>query len=391
MSLNRTLKLSHRAIEQLAPPAPDWPSNNLEYTDTVESGLKVVVYRTGKKFFRHRFTFEGSKKMMSLGEFPAVNLERARERVRENKAKLAEGVNPLVEIPVDEAITLGRFVETSFIPYAKKERRSFRDILSRLNKRILPVFGDRPIKEIRRQEVAAFHLELGNDVAAPTANRTVATVSAIFNLAVNFGVLDSNPARGIRKLKENGPRERVLAGEELSRFMAALQDELHTVSGQVIYMLITTGLRRGEILGMRWENVKFEDQTAYLPTTKCGKSRWVPLNSVAIDMLRRIKSERGMQSPFVFPGDGKKGHLIDPRKSLWRVMEKAGISDLHCHDLRRAYASLLCNAGVATAEIQSLLGHQNIATTQIYARLNQRTLHRASETAVDELRKVMYA
>lgn len=391
MSLNRTLKLSHRAIEQLTPPDPNWPSSNLEYTDTVESGLKLVVYRTGKKFFRHRFTFEGRKQLMSLGEFPAVNLERARERVRENKAKLAEGVNPLAVTPPDEAITLGRFVETSFIPYAKKERRSFRDILSRLNKRILPVFGSRPIKEIKRQEVAAFHLELGNDVAAPTANRTVATVSAILNLAVDFGVLDSNPARGIRKLKENGPRERVLAGEELSRFMGALQDELHTVPGQALYMLITTGLRRGEILGMRWENVKFEDQTAYLPMTKCGKPRRVPLNSDAIDMLRRIRAERGMQSPFVFPGDGKKGHLIDPRKSLWRVMEKAGISDLHCHDLRRAYASLLCNAGVATAEIQSLLGHQNIATTQIYARLNQNTLHRASETAVVELRKAMYA
>ena len=390
MSISRTVKLSHRVIDALPPPDPDWPSNNVEYSDTVETGLKLVVYRSGKRYFRYRCVVNGKKKMITIGEYPAVSVEKARSKVRGFKAQLADGIDPTATPDVDDSVlTFGNFVTKHYRPFAKMERRSFTDIDNRLTNRILPAFGDRPLTAIKRHEISEFHVKLGSEVAAPTANRTVATISAILNLAVERGLLESNPGRGIRKLKENGPRSRVLGGEELMRFMTKLLETLQTVTGQAIYMLITTGLRRGEVLNLKWENVHLTDKTIYLTMTKCGEPRFVPLNSQAFDLLTRLQRERGANGGYVFPGKGLTGHLTEVRKTFNAICKAAKISDLHCHDLRRAYASLLVNAEVPLSEIQGLLGHKNIATTQIYAKINQNSLRRATETAVTELQKVV--
>lgn len=389
MIINRTLKFSHRTIESLPPPEPEWPSNNIEFSDSVETGLKLVVYRSGKRHFRHRFVFNGKKRMVTIGEFPAVNLDKARTKVRENKALMADGIDPSTDSEnVLSVLTFEKFVEKQFRPFAKMERRSFRDIDNRLAKRILPVFGHRSLDSIKRHEIAEFQVNLANEIAAPTANRTVATISSVLNLAVERGLIESNPARGIHKLKENGPRARVLGGEELARFLAELSKTLDSVAGQAISLLIMTGLRRGEVLNLTWENVNIPERSIYLKMTKCGEPRHVPLNSEALELLTRLKKERGENSHFVFPGSGGTGHLIEVRKTFNQICKKAKIKDLHPHDLRRAYASLLVNAEVPLSEIQGLLGHKNIATTQIYARINQNSLRRATETAVTELRKV---
>ena len=328
--------------------------------------------------------------MMTIGEYPAVNLDKARTKVRENKSILAGGVDPSSTPDVDDSVmTFGDFVEKHYRPFAKMERRSYTDIANRLTNRILPAFGDRPLTAIKRHEIAEFHIKLGSDVAAPTANRTVATISAILNLAVERGLLESNPGRGIRKLKERGPRSRVLGGEELMRFMTKLLETLQTVAGQAIYMLITTGLRRGEVLNLRWEDVHLEEKNIHLTMTKCGEARFVPINSEALNLLTRLKRERGAKGGYVFPGAGKTGHLTEVRKTFNAICKDAKIADLHPHDLRRAYASLLVNAQVPISEIQSLLGHKNISTTLIYARINQKSLQRATETVVTELQKVV--
>ena len=390
MSISRIVKLSHRVIDALPPPDPDWPSNNIEYSDTVETGLKLVVYRSGKRYFRYRLVVNGKKKMITIGEYPAVSVEKARSKVREFKALLADGIDPTATPDVDDSVlTFGNFVEKHYRPFAKMERRSYTDIANRLTNRILPAFGHRPLTAIKRHEISEFHVKLGSEVAAPTANRTVATISAILNLAVERGLLESNPGRGIRKLKENGPRSRVLGGEELMRFMTKLLETLQTVAGQAIYLLITTGLRRGEVLNLRWNDVNLADKSIYLTMTKCGEPRYVPLNSQALDLLTRLQRERGAKGGFVFPGAGKTGHLTEVRKTFNAICRDAKIADLHPHDLRRAYASLLVNAGTPLSAIQRLLGHKKIVTTEIYARINQDSLRSATETAVIELQKVV--
>jgi integrase len=104
------------------------------------------------------------------------------------------------------------------------------------------------------------------------------------------------------------------------------------------------------------------------------------LNSLAHELLRKIKEEAEPGCPWVFPARVGDGHMVDPRKPLARAMARAGITDLRPHDLRRSFASLAVNAGVDIYQIKDLLGHSSVTVTQrVYAHLQQDTLRSASE------------
>lgn len=389
---SKIFKFSHRKIEQLAAPEPEAKSGNIEYTDAVESGLRIAVYKSGRRSFRHRYTFLGVKKMMTLGEFPAVNLDKARERVRANKAMLAEDIDPKEERQQQrDASTFAEFTEDHYLPFAKKERRSFTDIANRIEKRLNPVFGDRQMPRISKQDISRFHLQLRDDVSATTANRYLALASSVFTRAIELGVVTVNPCRGISKFKEGGGRKRVLSKEELDRFTASLRQEMETGPGQAIFLMMATGLRKGEILSLQWSNIDLENCKVYLPNTKSGVPRYAPLNSQAIGFLQQMQLSCDKSIDWVFPSKSKKGHLLDTRRTFKTIIDRAGIEALRMHDLRRSFASILINSGVPIYEIRDLLGHADIRTTQIYAHLGTSTLQTASEAAAVAIKQAFDA
>ena len=388
----RTLKFSHRAVENLAPPAPDAASSNIEYSDACEPNLRIAVYKSGKRSFRHRYTFLGQKKMMTLGEFPAVTVDKARERVRRNKALLADDLDPLEERERRrQAITFAEFVENHFIPYARKERRSCRDIENRIKLRLIPAFGKKHLPRISKRDVAELHIKLRDEISAVTANRYLATLGGMFTKAIEWGWMTENPCRGIKKYREGGGRKRVLAGDELVRFMKALKEETTSLPGKAIFILIALGLRKMEVLSLRWSNVYLEEKRLYLPFTKSGRPRFVAINSQALQLLTEMSKERREGCDWVFPSTSHLGHLMEVRRTFETITKKAGITGLKLHDLRRSYASILVNAGVSIYEIRDLLGHSDVRTTQVYAHLDTSTLQNATETAASELEKAMAA
>jgi integrase len=391
-TVSRTFKFSHRGIDALPAPPADWPSSNIEYTDAAESGLRIAVYKTGKKSFRHRFTFFGRKRLMTLGEYPAVSVEKARERVRANKALLAEDLDPLEERDRQRAaITFAEFVEEHYLPFAHKERRSVRDIENRIKLRLLPAFGTRQLPRITKRDVSALHRAIYDEVSATSANRYLATLSGMFTQAIEWGFLTENPARGIRKFTEGGARDRVLNSGEIERFARALHKVMHLPQGRAIYLLLTMGLRKSEVLSMRWSNVDFERRSVYIPieSSKTKTARSTAMNSAAYDILSKMYRERTSESDWVFPSASKSGHLQEVRKTFTRITQEAGIEGLRLHDLRRSFASILINQGVSIYEVRDLLGHRDVRTTQIYARLGTQTLQKASEVAATELEKAL--
>lgn len=387
---NRTFKFSHRAIESLPAPGPDALSTNVEYTDAVESGLRIAVYKSGRRSFRHRYTYLGVKKMMTLGEFPAVNLEKARERVRANKAMLAEDLDPLeARQQQREAVTFKEFVEQDYQSFAKKERRSYRDIENRIKLRLIPSFGNKQMPRITKREVSAFHLKLRDEISAISANRYLALTSSIFSRAMDLGLITENPCRGIPKFREGGGRKRVLSGDELGCFVKILQAEMKNPCGQAVFLLLATGLRKSEVLSLRWSHVDLNGNRVFLPNTKSGVPRYAPLNSQAMGILKVMLENRKSENDWVFPSNSKAGHLLDVRRTFKSIMDRAELSNLRIHDLRRSFASLLINAGVPIYEVRDLLGHADIRTTQIYAHLGTSTLQAASEEAAKELEKAL--
>ena len=384
--MTKSIKFSHRSIEKLPIPEECGKSSGVEYTDLGQQGLKLSVYKSGHKFFRHRFTVGGKKVSMTIGEFPTMTVEQAREKVRQNRQKILEGEDPRHQSAV--GITMQEFVDEFYAPFAQKQRKSWRDVENRLNKRVLPVFGSIPLRQIVKPQIVRFHLEL-QEVSGTTANRYLALISSIMNKAVEWGHLENNPARGIRKAKESGARTRVLSPDELGRFSKVLQAQIDQPQARAIFLLIVLGLRKMEVLSMRWEHVNLEQRILHLPDTKSGKPRDVVLNSSAVELLQVMFKKRTRKQQWVFSSNSKQGHLLEVRRTFSALLAEAKIENLRLHDLRRTFASNLVNAGVSVYEVRDLLGHSDVKTTQIYAHLATQKLQGASEVSAQIIGSAM--
>jgi integrase len=148
-----------------------------------------------------------------------------------------------------------------------------------------------------------------------------------------------------------------------------------------------TGARKREALDARWEDFDFERRLWRIPTTKLGKPRHVPLSDGVLSLLTSMP--RSLKSPYVF-ANPKTGKAYVSFFASWDTARtKAGLSDVRVHDLRHSFASLLINSGRSLYEVQKLLGHTQIKTTQRYAHLAPETLLDASNAATHAVGSVM--
>lgn len=332
--------------------------------------------------------------MIKLGEYPSVSLIQARQMVHDNKSLLGQDLDPADERNRRRSIpTLSEFATKEYIPYAKLHKRSWDDDEAKLRRDIGDMLGKVPLTDISPRDVMQLHAAIHKKASASSANRHLALLSRMFNLAIQWGHLEKNPARGIKKYKEAGPRLRTLSGDELSRFLHALDAEAGKTTAYAIKLLLLTGLRsKSELFSLPWSEVDLKAGTVRLLHTKNGRVRTVALNSTALELLRRMHRRAAPGCPWVFPARSGAGHLIDIRRPLARALKRAGISDVRPHDLRRSFGSLAVNAGVDIYQVKDLLGHSSVAVTQkVYAHLLQDTLRSASEVVGKTVETAMAA
>jgi integrase len=372
-----------RAIEALPAHALDSPSREAEYTDMECIGLHLRVSKGGRKFFQHRYRHLGRKRCLTLGEFPHVTVAEARQKVSEHKSLLARDIDPAEEKTQKRSdLTLRDFAKDYYLPHATMHKKTYQEDVYKLNGRILPILGDLRLSSITVRDVTALHAKVKEGTTATTANHYLTLVRRMLNLAVQWGLLEKNPASMMQKFKEPPHRERYLTREELPRFLKALDQMEDRLSMAAIKLLLFTGCRKGEILSLTWGNV--EEGRIYLPMTKNGQSRSVLLNAKAKEILEGLRSQRKEGSPdsdFVFPSrhGAAKGHLHDLRKPFDRVCEAAGIAGLRVHDLRHSFATFAVMSGASLYDVQKLLGHSDIAMTQRYAHMVDDSLQRATD------------
>jgi integrase len=153
----------------------------------------------------------------------------------------------------------------------------------------------------------------------------------------------------------------------------------------LIRLLLFTGCRRSEILSLKWDQVRLDEDRIFLRDTKNGRSRTVHLNVRAKDVLvdlsgRREQEARTAASFYVFPSrqGTRKGHLFDLRKPFEKACHVAEIEDFRVHDLRHTFASMAVSGGASLFDVQKLLGHQDVAMTRRYAHLSDDGLRRAT-------------
>jgi integrase len=209
----------------------------------------------------------------------------------------------------------------------------------------------------------------------------------LFNKAVEFGVWDKvNPAKGIKKFRETS-RDRFLQPHELPNFFKALAEETNEPIRDYVLLSLLTGARRGNVLSMCWEDIRFETSEWYIPETKNGLPHTVTLTQEAVAILVQRKKQQIEKTPFVFPSTGAKGHLTEPKKGWKRLLEHANIKNLRIHDLRRTLGSWQAREGASLTIIGKSLNHKSPLSTSIYARLDLDPVRFSIEKAVDAMFK----
>lgn len=377
-------KFTQKSIDQLPPHPKTARATEAEYTDTEVAGLKLLVSKSGRKFYYFRYTFNGQKRATKLGEHGTLSLPEVRKKALELRYQVDQGHDPQTEKSRQQATpTLAEFALKEYLPYAQQQKRSAKTDESRLRIHLLPRFGARQLHEISVRDVQLYHAELNARSCAATANRHLSLLSKLFKLAMQWERVTKNPCQGIKKHKENNQRDRYLSQDEIQRLFQAMAQESNRVTVAALTFLLLTGMRKEEALQAKWEALDLERGTLFLPQTKSGKSRHVVLNPDALALVKAQPKRDG--NPYLFPGKVPGQALNNPHKCFRRILNAAGIENLRIHDLRHSFASLAVNAGATLYQVQHLLGHASSQTTQRYAHLADQALREASEAVATRI------
>lgn len=194
------------------------------------------------------------------------------------------------------------------------------------------------------------------------------------NLAVRWEVpgIKDNPTKDVPLFENHNHKERYLSQDEAKRLFDAVRQSDNTMLQFIVPMLILTGARKREVLDSKWEDFDIQRKQWRIPMSKTGRPRHIPLSDGAITLLQSIPRKAGV--PWVF-ANPKTGLPFSNIFNSWDTARKAaGLEDVRLHDLRHSFASFLVNAGRSLYEVQKILGHTQVKTTQRYAHLAQETL-----------------
>lgn len=385
-------KITKRLVDGLKPKTKDYM-----VWDTEVPGFGVRVKKgTGTKSFCIQYrNAQGRSRRLTVGRYGRLTVQEGRKQARKLLAKSEEGRDPTEEkTATRRAPTVADLCERYMVEHAEPKKRpsSITKDRSLIDRHIIPILGKHKAEAITTKDMAQFHHEMR---ATPIqANRCLALASKMFNLAEAWGLRPqhTNPCQHIQRYKEN-KRERYLSTEELARLGEALRNieqegsELPSVV-TAIRLLILTGCRRGEILGLKWAHVEYENSCLVLPESKTGAKR-VPLSAPALELLRNTPRQAG--NPYVCPGLKPMGHLVGLSRAWYRIRARAGLNDLRLHDLRHSFASVGAGAGLSLQMIGALLGHTVPATTARYAHLAQDPLKQAADIIGDRISEAMEA
>jgi integrase len=315
----------------------------------------------------------------------------AREMARLKLAEVQKGTDPAtMKREARDADTFAMLAERYLTEHARIKKRpsSVREDEKMLRRELLPRWGERKAHEITRRDVIALVDGIAARGAAVGANRVLSLASKIFNFGVAKEVIDVSPAYRVPKPGKERQRSRALRDEEIAAVWAGLCSETADMAA-LFRVLLLTGQRRGEVVGMRWSEIDIKSGWWEIPgeRTKNGRAHRVPIVGEALAIIRTL-SVSGRENDLVFPGRRKGRPFVNLAKPLTRVIGRSGVAGFTLHDLRRTAATGMARAGVAPAIISRLLNHVSSGAngsriTEIYNRHSYDSEKRAALTKWD--------
>ena len=342
-------KLTKSLVEQCAVKDKDY----FLWDDEIK-GFGCRILKGGKKtyvFFCYSPTTK-KKTNIKIGCHGNITVDIARQKALELSLLVFKGIDPRdqkkqKDLEEKQSILFEDFFQIFKEKHMPQYKDRGRGNMSFMNAHLLPYFSGKPMANITSKDIKEF-LESMSDKTT-TANRCFALLSIMFKKAEEWEYLPpkSNPCVGVSKYKEN-KKQRFLSRSELERLEDAL-DQTEKSSKEAYYtvnairLAIYVGLRKGNILNLKWDDVHLKERYIHLPDTKTGEDAQ-PLNDKAIELLSSL--ERRANNPYVFPGKVP-GKSLSEIKTAWRqILKRANLKDLRFHDLRHTFASYCLQGGL---------------------------------------------
>jgi integrase len=396
-------------------------------------GLRITTGGAKSYILNYRLP-DGRERRYTIGKHGSPwTCEDARAKAVEVLRNLTAGVDPLdAKARAREVLTVADlcalYLAQGPIEKPKKKPSSWAADLGHVRRHIIPLLGRRPITSLTPQDIARFQADVSNGKTAAdiktgkhgraivrggkiTAARATVTLTTALQFAVKGKLLPSNPGAGVQ-LNPTPKRERFLSELEVSAVAAALaameeEARLNATMADAVRLLMLTGCRKGEILGLRWEWVDLGRRLLLLPDSKTGaKAVQLPIPAVTI-----LSAQPRSSSPFAFPG-GRPGcgHVTGLQKAWVAVRKRAteisqqwalaagqtaeaapDLSKVRLHDLRHSFASFAVADGAALFVLGKVLGHTQARTTEKYAHLRDDPLRALTDRTAATIDGAMQA
>ncbi len=421
-------KITKRIVDSLAPGMTVWDGELRGFGVRLQKSKKGGV-PTYIVYFRVGGGRKAPQRFFTIGKHgspwtPDTARERAETILREAKAgnDPAKALEAARIVPTVAAMCDSYLIAAPMLVVPGKGRpkkdRSIATDRSNIECHIKPLLGGKRANDVRRHDIEKMQRDIaagktkkrfktkprgisdtkgGRGIAA----RVVAVLRSIYSWAIREGIVKENPASGVALFKGE-KMERFLSGDELRRLGAAFDAAeaewndwrdrcAKAISGgkpqppkagenpiaiAALRLLVLTGARKMEILGLQWAWVDMERGVIRLPDSKTG-AKTIPLGAPALKVLQSVP--RIAKNPHVFTGDKEGAHLVGLPHIWGRLKERAGLADVRIHDLRHSFASGAVMAGDSLFLVGKMLGHATTATTEKYAHLADDPLHAAMD------------
>jgi integrase len=278
-------------------------------------------------------------------------------------------------------IKLSKFAQ-EFLDYAKAVyAHKTIAIYRRMLKDFLEICGDCMRSSYSFRHLDKYKATRAKSVAPTSVNIELRALSACFNTAVRWKYLETNPFSGLKKLPVPDKVPNYIKKEQFEILIKNANGWLK----EIIIFGVLTGLRRGEILNLRYRYIDLDKRLIYVISndnfqTKHGKRRAVPMNDLVWEFLSDRMSENIDKDRYIFTLENSdkpiEGNYVS--KKFRELVRGLGLDkSIHFHSLRHTFATWLVKAGVSIYEVQKLLGHSNVTVTQVYSHLASDELHSA--------------
>ena len=330
-----------------------------EIWDTRLPGFGVRVSHGGAKSFVLVYRFHGRGRRMTLGRYGILSVADARKLAHQALRAVALGEDPGADklkarrVPDVEKFDafVGHFVRT----YATPKNRTAGETERLLRREFVRHWGSRSISSITKHDVLQVLDGIMASGTYASANAALASVRKLFNWAVERGMLEKSPCAGVTTPAKLVTRDRVLTDAELRSVWLALQGMGYPY-GPFAQVLLLTGQRKGEVAGMRWAELDFDQALWSIPAqrNKSGRAHVVPLTGSVVDLLKGLPV---LSPELVFPARDTARTIHDFSRWKRQLDEASKVSEWRLHDLRRTAATGMARVGVHPHVVERVLNH----------------------------------